>query len=87
MQVLVLPQHAIVESTRRLLKGQRHKKRERVNHRKESEKRDDKYKHVYPCKGQWKGEDHREGREEWRLWMVHSHWKRGTTGLYSDQRK
>ena len=38
MQVPLLPQHAIVELTQRLLKGQRHKKKEIGDHRKQSEK-------------------------------------------------
>ena len=38
MKVLVLPQDAIMESTQRQPKGQRHKTREKINHMKQSEK-------------------------------------------------
>ena len=48
----MLPQHAIVESTWRQPKRQRHKKRERGDHNNQSEKWDSKYKHVYPSEGQ-----------------------------------
>ena len=58
------PQHAIVKSTRRLPKGQRHERMEKDDHRKQSEKRDVEYKCVYPCKGRWEGEDHLEGLGE-----------------------
>ena len=60
----MLPQHAIVELTQRLPKGQRHKKRERFDHRKQSEKWDGEDKHVYTCEGKWAGKDHQKGREE-----------------------
>ena len=68
----MLPEHAIEESTRRLSKAQRHEKRERVDHKKKSENWDGKYKHVYPCEGQWEGKDHWEGLEERRLEMASS---------------
>ena len=45
-------QQAIMELIERPQKGQRHEKRERVDHRKQSEKWDGEYKHVYPCEGQ-----------------------------------
>ena len=48
-QELVLPQHVIVESTWGLPKGQRHEKRERGDHKIQSENWDGEYKHVYPC--------------------------------------
>ena len=64
IHVHVLPQHAIVESTRRLPKGQRHKRMAKDDHRKQSEKWDDEYKRVYPCEGRWEGEDHLEGLGE-----------------------
>ena len=83
----MLPQHAIVESTPRLLKGQRHEKRERGDHKKQSEEWDGEYKHMYPCEEQWDGEDHLEGHEERRLGMSRSHWRRGTTNLYLEQSK
>ena len=60
----MLPQHVIVESTRRLPKRQRQKGIEKEDHRKQSGKRNGEYKHVYPCKGQWEGEDHLEGLGE-----------------------
>ena len=36
---------------------------------KQSEKWDGEYKHVYPCEGQWEGEDHWEGQEEQHIEM------------------
>ena len=51
IHVLVLPQHAIVESTRRRPKGKRHGRMEKDDHRKQSEKWDAEYKRVYPCEG------------------------------------
>ena len=58
------PQHMIMESTWRLQKRQKHKRIEKDDHRKQSEKWDGEYKRVYPCKGKWEGEGHLEGLDE-----------------------
>ena len=50
----MLPQHAIVESTRRLPKGQRHERMEKDDHRKQSEKWDGEYKRCTLAKGNGK---------------------------------
>ena len=62
-------------------------KEEIVDNKKQSEKWDVKYRRVFACEGQWKGEDHLEGCEEGRLEMTSSEWRRGTTYLYSKKRK
>ena len=64
MHVIMLPQHAIVESTRRLPKEQRHERIEKDDHMKQSEKWDGEYKRVYPFRGRWEGVDHLEGLGE-----------------------
>ena len=72
--------YSIMKLTWRLSKGQRHEKMERGDHRKQSEKWDDNYKHVYPCEGQWEGEERHLGMES-------SHFRRMTTNFYPEQRK
>ena len=81
-----MPQYAIVESSRRLPKGQRHEKREKVDHRQQSEKWDE-YKYVYHCEGQWECEDHWEGSGERHLGIASSQWRKGIAVLYPDQRR
>ena len=66
----MLSQHVIMESTQRLPKGQMHKRMEKDDHRKQSEKWDGEYKGMYPCEGGWEGEDHLEGLVERRLGMA-----------------
>ena len=61
----------------RLPKGQRHGRMEKDDHRKQSEKWDAEYKHVYPCEGQWEGEDHLEGLGERRPRMERWPWRWG----------
>ena len=51
IHVLVPPQHAIVELTWRLPKGQRQERMEKDDHMKQSDKWDGEYKRVYPCEG------------------------------------
>ena len=81
------PQHAIVESTQRLLIGQRHKNNKKFNHRKQSEKWDGEYKHVYSHEGRWEGEDHQEGCEKQLMMITSSQSRRETTYLYSKLRR
>ena len=54
------------------LKGKRHKRREKVNHSKQIEKWDAKYKSVYLCEAQWEGVDHLKGLGEGRLGILRS---------------
>ena len=85
IHVPMLPQNAIVESTRRLPKGQRHERMEKDGHRKQIEKRDGEYKCVYPCEGQWEDDDHLEGLGERQPGMARWRWSWGIGDLYLEQ--
>ena len=64
---------------------QRHGRMEKEDHRKQSEKWDAEYKRVYPCEGQWEGEDHLEGLGERRPGMARWSWSWGIGDRYMEQ--
>ena len=55
---------------------------DKENHMKQCERWDGEYTRMYPCEGQWEGEDHLEGIGEQQSGMVRWRWSWGIGDRY-----